>query len=255
MCIAGLGILAGVVWILLSVAPSAVANMVPERWWQQIGTNIERNLMQGHKRCHGAKGKKALAKLSFKFSGSVKPNTVRVYEMPIVNAFAMAGGRVVITNELIKRAQSPDEVAGVLAHELGHVKAGHPETQIIRVLGLQIIMSTLWGGSGVGDYLAQGGAMLSVFSYTRAAEREADELAIELMKEAKISPHGLADFFEAAKSEPTEKLMKRLGKLSNILSTHPGLDKRIAALKQLDTTGTVPPLSEADWLKLKSICN
>ncbi len=254
LCLGGLAIVGGLIWILMALVPGAIAKSVPESWWLTAGANIERTLVKGAMQCHGREGKEALARLSFKFSDDVEANTIRVYDMKIVNAFAMAGGHVVISKKLIEKAGSPEEVAGVLAHELGHVKARHPETQLVRVLGLQLILSALWGGSGVGDILAQGGAMLSILSYTRDAEREADDLAIELMRKAKIDPRGLASFFESISSAPAAASSKKGLGWGSMLSTHPGMGERIEKIKKLETGETEPALSADDWRALRAIC-
>lgn len=254
LCAAGIAIVIGLVWVLMSAAPATIAAAVPQSWWATAGENIERSLVKNAKQCHGREGKEALARLSYRFSGDVEANTVRVYDMKIVNAFAMAGGRVVLSKELIRKAKTPEEVAGVLAHELGHVKAKHPETQLVRVVGLQLIMSALWGGSGVGDLLAQGGAMLSILSYTRDAEREADDIAIDLMSKAKIDPRGLARFFESLGGVAKSEAGKRLERWGSMMSTHPGMSERIEKLRKLETGETTPAMSDEDWQALRAIC-
>ncbi len=255
LCLAGLIAVGLAGWAVLSAAPSTVATVIPQTWWSYMGTQIESSLMKTSKRCTNPEGQKALARMVFKFADEVEAYTVRVYDLPIVNAFAMAGGRVVLTRGLIQGASSADEVAGVLAHELGHVKARHPEEQLVRVFGLQLVMSALWGGSGLGDAMAQGGAMLAVLRYTRGAEREADKIAVELMQKAQIDPHGLADFFEMVKKQPGANVQKSLGRIGNILRTHPGLDERIAQIKKLKKGPSTPALSDEDWTALKSICS
>ncbi len=255
LCIAGLVAFAAVSWLILSAAPATVSTMIPKSWWGHIGEQIEASVIKNAKQCEGAEGKRALASMAFRFSDDVEPNSVRVYDLPFVNAFAMAGGRVVLTSKLIEAAKSPDEVAGVLAHELGHVKARHPEEQLVRVFGLQLIMSTLWGGGGLGDAMAQGGALLAILRYTRGAEREADAIAIELLRKAKINPHGLADFFEIVKKLYGSKSQEDLGRIGSMLRTHPGLKERIAQIRKLETSSNTPALSKEDWEALKTICN
>ncbi|MCP5080866.1 MAG: M48 family metallopeptidase [Alphaproteobacteria bacterium] len=254
MCLAGIIAFGLFGWLILSAAPSTVATLIPNAWWRYMGAQIEATMIKSAKQCNGAEGKKALARMAFRFADNVEADTVRVYDLPIINAFAMAGGRVVLTRGLIDGASTPDEVAGVLAHELGHVKARHPEAQIVRVFGLQLIMSALWGGNGMGDAMAQGGAMLAILRYTRGAESEADAIAIELMKKAKINPKGLADFFELVKKQPGVKVQESLGQIGNILSTHPGLDERIANIEKLTVGPTTPALSDKEWEALKAIC-
>ncbi len=255
LCFAGVAAFAVASWLVLSAAPATVAAMVPQSWWEFMGESIETSIVKSAKRCNAAEGKKALARMAFRFSDDIEANSVRVYELPFVNAFAMAGGRVVLTSGLINAAQSADEVAGVLAHELGHVKARHPEEQLVRVFGLQLIMSALWGGSGMTDALAQGGALLAVLRYTRSAEREADAIAIELLQKARIDPKGLAAFFRTVKKSLGGEAGSSAGQVTNLLRTHPGLDERIEQIRKLEVGPTTPALSDEDWQHLKNICS
>lgn len=254
LCIAGLVAFGAISWLVLSAAPATLAALVPQSWWGYVGEQIETSLVKNAKQCESPEGKRALASMAFRFSDDVEAGSVRVYDLPLVNAFAMAGGRVVLTRKLIEEAKSPDEVAGVLAHELGHVKAHHPEEQLVRVFGLQLIISALWGGGGLGDAMAQGGAMLAILRYTRGAEREADAIAIELMRKAKIDPKGLADFFETVKRIYGQKSAESTGPIGNMLRTHPGLRERIAQLRELEAMPTTPALSKEDWERLRKIC-
>jgi len=127
LCFVGIAAFAVISWLVLSAAPTTVAKILPNAWWSHMGEQIETTMVKSARQCTNQEGKRALAKMAFKFSGNAEADTVRVYDIPIMNAFAMAGGRIVMTSRLIAEAESPDEVAGVLAHELGHVKALHPE--------------------------------------------------------------------------------------------------------------------------------
>ncbi|MEM8688152.1 MAG: M48 family metallopeptidase [Pseudomonadota bacterium] len=255
LCIAGVAAFAVASWLVLSAAPATVAAMIPQSWWGYMGEKIETSLVKSAKRCGAPEGKKALARMAFRFSDDIEANSVRVYDMPIVNAFAMAGGRVVLTSGLIAAANSADEVAGVLAHELGHVKAHHPEEQLVRVFGLQLILSALWGGSGMTDALAQGSALLAVLRYTRSAEGEADAIAIELLQKAKIDPRGLAAFFRTLQKTLGGDAGSSASQVTNLLRTHPGLAERIDQIGKLQVGPTTPSLSDDDWQHLKNICS
>ncbi len=98
-----------------------------------------------------------------------------------------------LTRGLIAKADSPDEVAGVLAHEMGHGIEMHPETALVRALGLSAAAELMLGGSG--GTLANIGIVLAQLSYTRDAERNADRHALEILKGAGVSAQGLAEFF------------------------------------------------------------
>jgi hypothetical protein len=106
-------------------------------------------------------------------------------ERPDINAFAAPGGVVVVHTALMRQARSAEEVAGVLAHEIAHVELRHSLQQIVRSAGLQVIAAALFG-----DYTALGrwAAQLGALKFSRDAEREADQRALERLAEARIDP-------------------------------------------------------------------
>ncbi len=97
--------------------------------------------------------------------------------------------------------------------------------------------------------------MLTILRYTRSAEREADEIAIELMKKAKIDPNGLANFFKVVKKQTGENDKKDGSGYFSMLRTHPSLDERIERIRKLKIGATTPSLSKEDWESLKKICS
>ena len=94
---------------------------------------------------------------------------------------------------MINFVQSPEELAGVVAHEMGHGIKMHPEAGIVRALGISAGISIAFGGAtgGFGDV----GAMLLQLKYSRAAEFEADAIALSILKDAEIPAKPFAAFF------------------------------------------------------------
>ncbi|MFM9969657.1 MAG: M48 family metallopeptidase [Burkholderiales bacterium] len=139
-----------------------------------------------------------------------------------VNAFAMPGGYVVVHTGLMLLAGTPEEVAGVLAHEVQHVEERHILRGIAQSLGLYAALSLLIGDmSG----LASLGGDLLKLKFSRDHETEADREGLKALVAAKIDPTGMRDFF--AKMAAQSKL--DLG----FLSTHPASDERIADIDRL----------------------
>lgn len=173
---------------LFVTAPQWLGPMVPFSWERRIGDAMIGDL--GNRLCSTPASDAALAKLM----GEVAPGDRRVRagiaNLDMVNAVALPGGRVLLFNGLIEQAQSPDELAGVLAHEAGHVQKRHVMTAILRQFGLSVLLSG--ANSGVGE-TAFG---LAALGYTREAEREADAAGRAALRRARISPLGAAGFFE-----------------------------------------------------------
>ncbi len=167
---------------------------------------------------------------------------VRVVRNPAVNAFAMPGGGVVVYTGLLEKADSPEEVAGVLAHELQHVLGRHSLRSLYQQLKWQLGLAVLVGNDeGFRQIVLSQAAGLSQLSYGRDMETESDTRGAALMVKAGLSPRGLRDFFvhlaeeEGKSPQPME-----------FLSTHPATSHRIEALERLAGGPTTRPL-DVDW--------
>lgn len=139
-----------------------------------------------------------------------------------INAFAMPGGYIVVHTGLIDAAESPEELAGVIAHEVQHVEQRHSLQQIARELGLGAAISLLLGDAGnIGSMATQ----LSGLKFSRDHEREADLRGLESLLAAGIDPAGMASMFR--------KLEAAAAGLSPpaLLSSHPATAERIAAIE------------------------
>lgn len=237
------------VWYLEPQPSRAIAEMIPERTRQSIGrTVIEQFKAQGRE-CASPAGRRALDKLMARLLAG-EPDTasykITVVDLPYRNAFATMGGQMVITAKMIEAARTPDEVAGVLAHEIGHGIERHPDAGLVRRLGLSLIFEMVVGGSGVLT-----GLTLQALDagYTRQDERAADQQALRLLRHAKISQRGIEDLF--ARGAKTEG-----GGLSAIdfLRTHPYSSERLAAVRRAPTYRATAALTTDEWRALRAIC-
>jgi len=169
-----------------------------------------------------------------------------VAENPDVNAFALPGGHVVIFTGLIRAADSPEELAGILAHEIEHVTQRHILKGLVHNLGWQGVMAIAlgeWGGGGAwGEFAAEMGRL----KFGRDQESEADLKGLARLKKADIHPAGMITFFE--------KLSRQEEIPIPILSTHPASADRVATLRaEIKRIGPWKgkPLPY-DWNKIKS---
>jgi Zn-dependent protease with chaperone function len=130
----------------------------------------------------------APARLEFR-SGDIGPN-----------AFALPGGRIVMTDELVSLVGGgTDVIVGVLAHEYGHVRARHGMRMVAQSALLALAMSVLFGD--VSSVLAGASRMLGEQAYSRDAEREADTESVRVMRAAGISPRVMVQFFDVLASK------------------------------------------------------
>ena len=159
-----------------------------------------------------------------------------------VNAFALPGGYVVVNSGLILKAETPEELLGVLAHEISHVTEQHGIRNIIGTAGIYLTVNALLGDmSGLLATVANAAPFLINQSYSRKFETEADEKGVALLEKAQIDPRGLESFFAKLLKEEKRKLKEMAGEDNQdlakttlgLLSTHPATEDRIAHLKKL----------------------
>ena len=204
--------------------------------------------------CEAPEGRAALdamtARLTEGLALPFEPE-VGVLDHGMVNAFALPGGRVVLMRGLIEAAEHPDEVAAVLAHELGHVAARDATRTALRSAGSVGVLGLLFG-----DFA--GGALVLVLlnasieaSYSREAEVAADAFARARLIEAGLPPEALASLFE--------RLAEEAGEVPPVLKHflgHPALAARIAAAREgASAAAGRPSLDPAGWEALGAICN
>ena len=166
---------------------------------------------------------------------SHQPNlayNIQVLDSPVVNAFAVPGGYVYLTRGILAYINDEAELAGVVAHEIGHIAARHSAQQYSKAqfaqlgLGLGSVLSkTFRKYAGV----AQAGVGLLFLSFSRSDEREADALGVEYSAKAGYDTNHMANLFVSL-----ERLNPGEGQsgLPAWFSSHPNPENRIAAIKQ-----------------------
>ena len=247
-------ILAG--YLVLQFAPQHLAFFLPDSWRNRVGTQVELSLTEGATQCKSADGISAIGAMTARLAEGnpdLPPLAIQVYDIPVMNAFAMPGERIVITAELIRRANRPEQVAGVLAHEVGHVLKRHSEAQLVRATGLQILLSIMTGGGG--DTISTIAGVAAILTYTREAEAEADDVGLALLERSAIDPMGLKEFFDIILAEEGKPSTGTWRKIESALSTHPGTEDRIKKIHPLpDDIAARPVMTDAQWQALKKIC-
>ena len=155
--------------------------------------------------------------------GEIQPEFF-VVQNDEINAFAVPGGAVYVQTGLIKAAADEAELAGVMAHELGHVVHRHGAKQVSRQTGLQMIEQVLVGEGGQAAQLASSLLKQGVlFDYSREDERQADQVAVTTLYKAGYDPMGVRDFFN--------KLLETYGDNQSVVgsffASHPPTSERV----------------------------
>lgn len=230
---------------LFMTAPGWLGPMIPQAWERRLGDAMIGDL--GNRLCSTPEGDAALAKLLGEVDPADEPVRAGVANADMVNAVALPGGQVLLFDGLIQQAESPEELAGVLAHEVGHVRERHVMTALLRQFGLSVL------ASGFGSGFGESALAVASMSYSRDAEREADEYARERMAESDISPVGAAQFFERMIEENGGEDMDRV---AGWIATHPSGGERARAFRESAPEGaTYPPvLSDAEFEALQAMC-
>ena len=159
-----------------------------------------------------------------------------------VNAMALPGGHIVVFSGLINEAESPEEILGVVSHEMGHVMGRHSVKRIIQESMAGFLKAIV--GSGIVGFVIRQADYVNSLSYSRKQELEADKLGLQYMSDAKISTSGIIKFFERQKNKGGLQL--------NWLSTHPADEERIqriAKFSQNEQAKAVPVSFSMNYFK------
>lgn len=159
-----------------------------------------------------------------------------VLDSPIVNAFALPGGYVYISRGLLALANSEAEVAGVLAHEVGHITARHSAERyshgVVTSLGAAIASAAI-GSQAASQALSLGGN-LYMSSYSRSQENESDSLGIRYLARAGYDTRAMSSFLAAmqAQSALDKKIKGKKGTDLSYFSTHPATANRVEKTRE-----------------------
>ncbi|MGB7405362.1 MAG: M48 family metallopeptidase, partial [Pacificimonas sp.] len=203
--------------------------------------------------CKGSEGSAALDELAARLAPDTEID-LAVADIGMQNAITLPGGRIVIFRGLIAESSGPDELAGILGHEIAHYRERHVMEAMIRQMTLGLVMASVGGttGAGINDVAA--------LNFSRDAEREADAEAIAMLTAANISPAPTAEFFRrmlALEEKATGGLsIPGLAQTSDFLSTHPasaGRADRFEAAAE-GRGDWQPALDDTAWADVRNIC-
>lgn len=157
------------------------------------------------------------------------PYTFYVVDAEVVNAFAIPGGHVYINRGLIERTENLSELAGVLGHEIAHVTQRHGIEQMQQAENANTLLAVLYGvllgrqPGAVEQIAIQGGGAAYFARHSRAAENEADALAVQYTTQVGIDPTGIVTFFQKL----IEERQRAPSGVEAWFSTHPLTEDRI----------------------------
>ena len=228
-------VLAGLFWQRDVLVRKAAEN-VPAEWERKLGDLSFDQIKRQEKITDDPERMAVVAVITKRLLPAIKDAGYKfqfhVAENTNINAFAMPGGHVVIFTGLLDAAQTPEEIAGVIAHELAHVTRRHSLRNIIGAAGMALIVQSVIGdSSGLQAVILQGGQSLLTQKFSRDFEREADDAGWDYLMAADIDPRGLIDFFKKLQKEEAGRDSAGLRNASALLNTHPATGERIQRLQ------------------------
>jgi Zn-dependent protease with chaperone function len=238
---------------LASLIPLAVERRLGEAVDHQVRQILEPAPSGQPNECGTAAGEKpgraALDAMVDRLSAAAGfPVSVVVVRRPDANALALPGGRIYVFEGLIARADTPDELAGVIAHEIGHVAHRDGTRSVMRAAGLSFVFGLALGDFVGGSTTVVAARTLLQSVYSREAESAADAYSVALIRQAGANARAFASILERL-SGGIEPGMK-------ILMDHPETRIRVAAIKRAaGTSAGSALLGAADWTALKRICS
>lgn len=247
-------------FVIIPVIAGVVADRIPESWEERLGQTAESQIARvlalktgknvDQIRCHSAPADALLGNLTLAIAGDTDLAdgiNLQIWDVPIANAFAMPGKRVVLLTGLIEEAETAEEVVGVLAHELGHVAERHVLERLVQVSASSFLIGALLGDLFGGAALAGIGEALISSSYSRDAEREADTWSVDALNRLDIRADGMVDLFErfSEEEDPDSPL--------NYFSTHPLSEDRARYIRE-NATGRGYAMTATEWQALRNAC-
>lgn len=249
---AGLFLLALLAYVILDPVTFYIASHMPSSIEKEMGKEVLERYAQSHQLENTSSKARRVQKLGNKLVENLK---LRNYDFNFyvepskeVNAFATPGGNIVVLTELIRKAND-DELACILAHEIGHVVQRHSLKSALRNAGLFVTLQVLTARSSQAAADVLGGLIqVEGLRFDREQEKEADLTGVKLAWESGFSPAALVDFMHKLEKESSENNTSL-----SILSDHPMPSERadyieteIASLQQqASSPGGVPAKTES----------
>jgi len=260
---AALSSVALILFVLLPSISDQLAKYLPYDGEKALGDTTYGQIREALSRtnapvqtCVAPDGLEALGRMRERLEAQANlpyPLTVSVLDHDMINAFALPGGRIVLFRGLIEAAQSPEEVAAVFAHEMGHVESRDPTRHALRSAGSFGVLGLLFGDFAGGTVVLALANRLINAQYTQAAEADADTYGYRILQGADVSPVHFATFFGRMRNTygETDGIMRHL-------ESHPNPSARIDAARTaadaLDAP-TRPILTNAQWAALRGVCD
>ncbi len=236
-------------FVSLFEAPKLVAGWMPASVADKIGLQGVALFGATAPECNEGKGAAALGRILDRLQRGGRYG--RPFKLHLVNgeqenAFALPGRHIILVSGLLKLAKAPEDIAGVLAHEMGHGLEKDPEALFLRNIGMKVIFKFTASDEDSAAYFR---TMLSQLRYSREAEVKADAHAIAILRRARIASRYAGEFIlrSAAESPTGESTLDDFG-------AHLSAEERAKLFLSQPAYEAEPILSEEEWAAAKAVC-
>jgi Zn-dependent protease with chaperone function len=234
-----------------------VAPHVPVLWEEQLGSSVLEQIAPAADRCVDQRRLLAIETIMTRLARAMPDSPYRirltVLDRPMINAFALPGGQVVVFRGLLEATETPEQLAGVLAHELQHIYKQHSTRAIIEQASTSLLIAAVTGDfTGALAYGIEGARVLGILRYSRLHEDEADREGLILLQTIGIDPAEMIAFYRVMEAQHPHA-----GAGPSYLSTHPSTNGRIETLNALAGAPPRHPVklfSHEEWKDLRSLC-
>lgn len=247
------------IWVYaIPAVTNVIADKIPTKWEEKLGQDYFQMLFKESLKEPDPQVRKALDTISKRLLTAVpdQPYHFRIHVHPskMVNAMALPGGTIVVFQGLINATETPEELAGVLAHEFQHVLKRHSTRNIVRSEAIHLLGLIISGNSdSMTNVILQASSTLDHLRYSRELESQADAEGMKMVLATHIDPKGMIRVFEKLEEEQRRQMesVKKdkekadsekqdsdkegiaLPEWMNYLSTHPKGNDRVEVLKKL----------------------
>lgn len=220
--------------IFCSLAVRMLVAKIPPKFEQDLGASFFAEVQQDQRFITNSAMQARLDQAAAPLLALMPTNRLKlqlfIVDDPEPNAFSIPGGYVVFTSGLLERLETPEQVCGVMAHEIAHVTEKHMFRQVISSFGPVLLIELLCqSSSGRASAVGAASSLLIVKGFSQEYEFEADDVGWRYLLAAKVNPHGMIETL--SKLKEYEDKQKDLAALPGAFSTHPATAKRIKKLE------------------------
>jgi len=245
----------GLLWLILAVSLGVgfalglapLAHVIPWSWEKKLSDALDSG--SAKQECHHSPQAQELLLRVVKRIYPIAPEDsafsieIQTVKNPAINAYATLGGKITLNSGLLQQAESAEEVAAVLAHEIGHVQHRHiMEGTIAHLLTAEGINVMFGGHSSTADWTQY---FLNM-NFTRSQEAQADETGLKRLQKAHVDNQAFQHFFER---------MEKSASIPTFLSDHPPNNLRSEMVATFDNHGATPILTQDEWKVLRNYCD